>query len=171
MTRQPMSDSPSDNVRRRRGGQVRPLAHRFWEKVRVSTGCWLWGASRDTKGYGSIGLFGRGTLARASRVAWLLSNGPIPAGQHVLHSCDNPPCVNPDHLFLGTNLDNAADMLAKGREAHLSGERNGRARLTRGQVAEIRHARAVGAGYRALAEQYGVSEGTIWWILSGRHWQ
>jgi len=158
-------------VKRLRGLPVRPLAERFWEKVHVSSGCWIWLGSRKEKGYGSIGLFGNGHSARAHRVAWLLSNGEIPIGLCVLHRCDTPACVNLDHLWLGTNFDNTTDMISKNRKVILSGERNGRARLTREQVAEIRHARLRGATYQALADQYGVSRSAIQWVITGRHWR
>lgn len=94
------------------------VADRFWDKTDRRGRCWLWLAARDRKGYGK---FGVGTLGHdrrvesAHRVAWELTRGPIPGGMYVLHHCDNPWCVNPDHLWLGTRADNAADMVAKGR--------------------------------------------------------
>lgn len=95
-----------------------PLAERFnkkWQPV-TETGCWLW-TGAITKGYGMIGsgLGDRRTLL-AHRVSWELCNGPVPAGLHVLHKCDTPACVNPDHLFLGTHTDNMCDMTKKGRQ-------------------------------------------------------
>src|SRR5687767_4720826 len=91
----------------------RPLSERFWEKVRKTDGCWLWTASRNAKGYGQI-MYQRRPI-HAHRVSWQLANGPIPDGLCVLHRCDNPQCVNPGHLFLGTIVDNNRDMFAKGR--------------------------------------------------------
>ena len=81
----------------------------FWRKVQRDDGCWMWTAGRDGDGYGSY------RNKRAHRVAWQLTRGPIPDGLVVCHSCDNPACVRPDHLFLGTQQDNIQDMLRKGR--------------------------------------------------------
>lgn len=100
---------------------LRPTEARFWAKVDRSGGpeaCWPWTGARAWNGYGQFG--DGGQIHIASRVAWELSCGPIAEGLHVLHRCDNPPCVNPAHLFLGTHSDNMRDMVAKGRlPAHM----------------------------------------------------
>jgi hypothetical protein len=105
---------------------VVPLHQRFWAKVRVTRTCWLWCGAKHEDGYGFIGVFGRGWTKQSHRVAWWLSKGAIPDGLSVLHNCpggDNPACVNPDHLWLGTHTDNMRDASRKGR---LSGRRNRR---------------------------------------------
>lgn len=106
-------------------GQIRPVAERFWEKVNKAhgDGCWEWTAARlQQDGKEWYGVFrvgskvmGTAQTQYAHRMAWLLTHWLIPRGKSVLHRCDNPACVRPDHLFIGTHLDNMADMNAKGR--------------------------------------------------------
>lgn len=97
----------------KRGPTVAPMPWHFWHKALVGDGCWEWQASTYGIGYGQ---FHRdGVMTPAHRMAWQLTHGSIPDGMVVCHRCDNPPCVRPDHLFLGTNKDNSRDMVAKGR--------------------------------------------------------
>jgi len=159
--------------------QRRPLAERFLEKVDRSGGpdvCWPWTAYRNQGGYGEMGSGGhRGTIG-AHRVAFLLANGPIPAGEHVLHTCDNPPCCNPAHLWTGTQQDNNRDRDAKGRTRagpgapppHYSGEHNPAARLTAASVPAIRASRS---SVSALAREHGVSRTTIRRVIIGATWR
>lgn len=93
----------------------KPMLDRFWAKVRKSDGCWEWTASRGIRGYGQFRLPRTRQMSGAHRVAYELSVGPIPEGMFVCHHCDNPSCVRPDHLFVGTNSQNILDAVRKGR--------------------------------------------------------
>ena len=138
---------------------------RFFAKVDAGAGggCHLWLAARNAKGYGHFYMDRRGM--RAHRAAWTIRNGPIPDGIQVLHTCDRPGCVNPDHLFLGTDADNSADMVAKGRAAR--GEDNGKAKLTAAQVVEIRKGTETDS---VLAERYGINPVYLGHVRRGTNW-
>lgn len=138
---------------------MRLLSERFWSKVdkQGSTECWPWTASVvKNLGYGQFGM--GGTMMRSHRVAWELSNGPIPAGMFVLHKCDNPPCCNPQHLFLGTQTDNMQDALAKGRHGHgtIGGPRKYSDALIKKALAEYESDDYM--GLTAIATKYQISE-------------
>lgn len=155
------------------------LADRFWRKVQKSDGCWIWMGANDGRGYGSIREAGRGSpLLKAHRVSWLLHFGDPPRELCVLHRCDNPPCVNPGHLFLGTLSDNSRDAAAKGRlslqvrpERACRAERHRSAKLTTSLVRQIRALRAEGWTQCALAERFRVSQAAISLVLLGRTWR
>lgn len=146
-----------------------PLEKRFMSHVeqRGPDECWLWTASLNDHGYGVIGVVGR-KQQKAHRISWELYKGPIVSGMCVLHRCDNPPCVNPDHLFLGTMADNTADMLSKGRASKLCGENSSNAKLTTAQVLEIKASKNVPA--RVFMDRFDISESTVHGIKSGRYW-
>ena len=145
-----------------------------------NSGCWLWMGATDKDGYG--GFWDGRKTRRAHRASWELANGEIPEGLCVLHSCDVRSCVNPAHLWLGTNQENTADRDAKGRQAkgptHFSrtkphrvvrGENHGRAKLTLKQVNEIR---AITSRTRAdVAKEYGVSQQLISYVMTGVGWK
>lgn len=130
--------------------------------------CWEYLGDRDDKGYGSIRH--RGRMQKAHRVAFDLCGGSIPAGLCVCHRCDNPSCVNPFHLFLGTVAQNNADRARKGRSADARGERSHRARLAPAQIADIRARRAAGETIVSLGEAFGVHHGTISRIALRQTW-
>jgi hypothetical protein len=136
------------------------------------TGCIEWTAGRNKAGYGRInrGRRGEGTVL-AHRLVWELKHGPIPPGMEVCHSCDNPPCCNEAHLFLGTHQDNVADMVAKDRGKHPKGEVHGRAKLTEADVVEIRRRLAAGESQRKIAASFGITQGPVCCIKTGRTWK
>lgn len=180
-------------------------SERFWPKVNkngptmphMTTPCWVW-TGAYLRGYGEFKLAGRRHLAH--RVAWEMANGPIPDGLWVLHKCDNPPCVREDHLFLGTVMDNVADMDAKGRrvsargdehgshlhpesrargdrngsrlhpESRPRGEENGRAKLTEEKVRTIFRLRREGWTQARIAEEMSVGHSIIGYILAREKW-
>lgn len=145
-------------------------ADRFWAKVdrRTDDECWEWQANRHQQGYGLFSLDTQHGSYKAHRFSWELANGQIPDGSVVRHRCDNPPCVNPAHLELGSQADNMADMRGRGRERKAAGATHPRARLTDEQIAEIRSRyrfRVVTA--QMLADEYGVSVSFVRHVLSG----
>jgi len=149
----------------------RSLEERFWEKVdkRGPNDCWEWTACKIGMGYGRIGTGGHnGRSLVTHRVSWELAYGPIPKGQCVLHHCDNPGCVNPAHLWLGTKADNTHDMMDKERQA--VGEAAGNAKLTNQAVREILCLLAAGYVQREIAEVYSVSQMHISNINTGKRW-
>jgi hypothetical protein len=146
------------------------LEERFWAKVDKSGECWLWTAAVDGRGYGKIqtGTLAKPKLEAAHRVAWRLTRGTEPTG-FVLHHCDTPRCVRPDHLFEGTSADNAADMVTKGRQTR--GASHPFARLTEEQVREIRSLDPEITNIAAVARRYGVSYFTIRKVVRGETWR
>lgn len=152
----------------------------FWARVKKQAdGCWVWTGARTKAGYGRIHKQGY-----AHRWSWKLANKKdIPEGLNVLHRCDNPPCIRPSHLFLGTKADNNADMAKKGRstkgdrnpmrmypELVARGERQGFARLTEKKVLAIRQARIAGATLDSLASKFKVNRITVSDISRGVTW-
>ncbi len=149
-----------------------PPSKLFWEKVEVKTPevCWPWiGKSKANFGYGMFRLNGR--VHNAHHAAWLLTNGPIEAGLFVLHKCDNPPCCNPAHLFLGTQKDNMIDKSNKGRADYPKGEQHPRAKVTDQDVKAIRAAPRSYGARRRLAAQYGISKETVDSITERKTWK
>lgn len=161
--------------RNKSGPKPRPLAERFWRYVHKTDSCWLW-TGTVSKAYGRI-WDGHGHQQAAHRASWELHYGDIPAGLWVLHHCDTPLCIRPDHLWLGTSADNIADMDAKGRRAastppYHRGHAINTSRLVEAQVREIRR-RFAGGGVSlaALGREYGVSGEAIGYIVKRLHWR
>lgn len=143
--------------------EARPLADRFWDKVErgAADECWPWTARVDRRGYGQFKVR-QGLLVRAHRVSWELHFGPIPRGAVVRHSCDNPPCVNPAHLALGSHRDNADDREKRGRTKGATIER-----LPPGDIAEMRRAAAAGVRQADIARAFGVSQPYVSRVVRG----
>ncbi len=139
----------------------------FWAKVSKTESCWIWTAALVSGGYG--GFKTPLGIRRAHRFSWELSNGKIKGGLHVLHKCDNPKCVNPDHLFIGTPQDNANDRNSKGRHEH--GDRHGMAKLNSEKVIEIRRLCRTGRfSLKHISQIFSVSRETIGQIRDRKTW-
>lgn len=149
------------------------MEQRFLEKVmpEPNSGCWFWTGSLDENGYGFFRVDRK--MARAHRVSFELFCQPIPEGLNVLHSCDTPCCVNPDHLRLGTHSDNMKDRSARKRAPHLHrpGSKNGQAKLNEDQVCEIRKLALAGETDTKIASKFNVSRRAICGIRSGKTWR
>lgn len=159
---------------RRRGTldpvKPRPIGERLWGKVVKTDACWIWSGAKNNKGYGQIQLGGRGVgIALTHRVVFELENGPVPVGMCVMHTCDQPACVRPDHLVLGTVAENNADMRRKNRG--IAGERHPKHRLTAADIACIRTSARAGVSARELASDFAVKANTINGIVAGRSWK
>lgn len=154
------------------------VSRRFLAKVDKGGGggCWLWTGAKDGGGYGSVWF--RDRSEKAHRVSYCLAHDvEIPTGTNVCHTCDTPACVNPDHLFLGTQKDNMADSKAKGRHRILPpeklprGERQGCHKLRNEQVLDIRRLYSEGSTLPDLAGRYGVSRSNVYLIVRRRTWK
>lgn len=150
---------------------MKGVERRFRRKIDMTPGygpegkCWEWTGARCSFGYGSFRVGDK--IDGAHRVAYELDVGPIPKGLWVCHTCDNPPCVNPKHLFLGTRADNHGDMCAKNRQTKPKGETNAAHKLTDD---EVRFIRKTALGPTALAEMFGVHRSTIHNVRSRQTW-
>lgn len=155
-----------------------PTITRYLSKVQRSSdpdGCWTWTGAKDQDGYGLFwdGTYrenGCGNYVRATRWTHEQFIAPLAAGRHVLHRCDNPACVNPAHLFSGTNAENHADREAKGRGRRCHGSTHVGSKLTEEQVLAIRALRTDGASQASLARDYGVSTALVSNIVNRKVW-
>jgi hypothetical protein len=153
---------------------------RFWSKVDKEKStifyngerCWEWTRSVSKFGYGEL-QWGKDRTKRTHRISWIINCGEIPAGMLVCHHCDNPPCVNPSHLFLGTHQDNATDKTVKGR--HYNGDQSGvhnpQAKLNLDLVSEIRRRASLGETQRSIAKDLGMSFQNISRVVNHELWK
>lgn len=153
--------------------KLRNSAERFWSKVdkTEATGCWPWLGAKDQHGYGNFKV-GR-QVTKAHRVAFALHSGVWPDALMVCHSCDNPQCCNPDHLWTGTNQDNQIDCVTKGRKprpTHCDGESNPHAKLNKDQAMQIIDYIASGFNNKRIAEKFGVTHSMVSRIRLGLSW-
>jgi len=147
------------------------LEQRFWKKIQKTDYCWTWIGTRKPNQYGAIQSGSRvSKTLLAHRVSYEIHKGKIPVGMVVMHSCDNPSCVNPEHLSLGTHKENTADMIAKGRKVNVPvyGEKNGKSRLNLTQVKYIKGCDKTNA---SLARELNVSVNCIRGVRIGRTWK
>lgn len=147
---------------------ARPLEDRFHEKYvpEPNTGCWLWTGAVNGGGYGLLRKGKEPVQVRAHRVSFEIYHRPLASGEYVLHRCDTPPCVNPDHLFAGTQADNMADMVMKGR----SGYRYS-IKLTENKVRQIKYMLDSGFTPKMIEGSFGVSKATVSLIRNGKIWK
>ena len=146
------------------------LKERFWEKVSKSAGCWEWTANK-INGYGRIGLTSSRKAIFAHRLRYEIHYGPVPDGMFVLHKCDNPGCVRPDHLFLGTKADNNRDRAQKGRSRPVKGESHGRSKITSQDVRRMRQLYKSGRTPASLGREFGISAAQASGIVRGKFWR
>jgi hypothetical protein len=146
------------------------VVERFHEKWTMdeATGCWIWTGALAGKGYGEMKIPNTRQQIYAHRLSYLIHCGEIPEDILVCHSCDNPPCVKPSHLFFGKQADNLADM--KDKDRHLYGEKNSKAKLTDEKVRRIHQLFQSSMSQGKIASSFGVAQTTVWKILHGQSW-
>lgn len=147
------------------------LLKRFEKKFIKTNSCWIWNGTITKKGYGQFWYKEIGTIL-AHRVSYRIYKNKIPDGLNVLHKCDNPPCVNPDHLFLGTQKDNMIDMTQKGRRGacHMFGPKNPNSIYSEAQVNEMRSLYSRGYNISKIHKIFGGTYQSVWYIIKGKSW-
>ncbi len=146
-------------------------AERFWKFVSIKgpDDCWTWNGGKMRDGYGAFPIRHLKIYA-AHRAAYTISKGPIASGKFICHSCDNPSCVNPSHLFEGTPKENSMDSVKKGRWAKAVGEQTTLAKFTRSKIIEMRRLAASGVNTRQLAKEFDTCPSNVWSIVARKTW-
>ena len=139
---------------------------RILSKIQLTDSCWIWTGYKSPDGYGRSWFKGQARMV--TRVLWELLHGNIPFGMHVLHKCDNPPCVNPDHLFLGTLQDNATDRDNKHRHRALKGSEHPRHKLSESDILNIQ---ILDIPSKNIAKLYGLHRSSVWRIKNNQAWK
>ena len=148
---------------------MKTLEERFFKKIKKTKTCWEWTACLNHFGYGMMGLGGRlDGIERAHRVSWIIHYGVIQKKRLVLHKCDNPKCVNPKHLYIGTQKNNIDDMIKRKRYNNACGENSFKHKLTKKQVLLIKNDSRSGL---VIAKEYGVTHQSIYDIKNGKSWK
>lgn len=143
-------------------GKEAPPEERFWRFVEKTDSCWLWTGTRINKGYGHFNA-GKEKKILAHRFSYIMHKAPIPEGMFILHSCDNPPCVNPEHLRVGTKIENSNDMIIRGRVYN--------AKITIEIADKIRAEYVLGEiSHRELGIKYGISQTRVCAIVNNKSW-
>lgn len=147
----------------------------FWKKVAITANpdsCWNWTGAKKEQGYGIMSI--NHSIYKAHRISYFLNSGIRPDALFVCHSCDNPLCVNPNHLFLGTHTENMSDMVAKGRadiSGKAKGEKCGRSKLTETQVLEIRKLYSTGVEQSEICRQFSIAQASVSLIVNRINWK
>ena len=157
-------------MKKTRGPKPRCPAKRFWRRWKEFPfhECWEWVGARDKRGYGNFSA-SRKRWVIAPRYSWFLTHGTIPDGLCVLHRCDNPGCVRPDHLFLGTHKDNSADMIAKNRQKRPQKAKNWKLNYEKAEL--FRRLYTDGTSIMDIAKKFGLSRGGVAKVISGERWK
>jgi len=150
-----------------------PLAARLAARtIRLESGCWVYdGGHAGRSGHKQIWDNDQRRMVLVHRAAYAAARGPIPNGLNVLHHCDNPPCVNPAHLYLGTVADNNRDRDQRGRHRPLHGAEHGSAKLNENQVREILRRAGRGEPQHVIAADFGITQGNVSYIALGKTWR
>ncbi len=160
---------PRNRSRRFSQAEARKSEAYFWGKVvKMNSGCWHWRGLLDSDGYGEASISGRNI--RAHRVAFVLAGNILPDGMCVCHKCDNRPCVNPDHLFLGTGVENTLDRHKKGRDAPQTGSLNHNSKISEEDVLEIRRRYSSGETQIQIALEFGISRPCVSIVVNRKTW-
>jgi len=137
---------------------------RFFQKIKITEDCWIWTASKRKSGYGLFKFNKK--LISSHRFSWKIHFGEIPNGLNVCHKCDNPK-----HLFIGSQLDNMKDQIAKGRQRYSYGSSNGASKLNEKQIIELKNDFHAGVKRKDIARKYGISIRNIYWVVKGVTWK